>query len=249
MDRTFEYRTRNYRACVMLLMLGTVLTAVGFATSHWVDRGPDTHYGLWTHCSVDRLTRRAVCAGHDGSLPHGDLLRIPQILITLEITGLAASCIVAVVVNCRRYVPRPRNRYLEISMSVGGLLGLIGCSLFWSRKDRQEADQQVVSMLSWSFFLVFLDSIVFLVLACVIGCGDDVIPGIDDDDNNSLGLSPPISSTSSSSSSSPSLSSSAVTTAVVAASKEAKLAGYFSPRDVFTVCWVSGFDGPKMAEP
>ena len=70
MDRTFEHRTRPYRACVLLLFVSTVLTLVGYCTSHWVDTGHDGHYGLWVGC-VSGHGQEAVCNRHSGTTAVG----------------------------------------------------------------------------------------------------------------------------------------------------------------------------------
>ena len=86
MDSTFEYRTRSYRASVMLLVVSTLLTMVGYGTSHWVDMG-DSHYGLWLDCP-----QTSGCVHHHDDTPVGRchllvLLLLPLLLMVTIMTS------------------------------------------------------------------------------------------------------------------------------------------------------------------
>ena len=56
----------------------------------------------------------------------------------------------------------------------------MGSTTFWVHKQQLDTAMSRVTVLSWSFYLVFFPSCVNLAIAIAISCDDDIEPGIDD---------------------------------------------------------------------
>ncbi|KAK7088553.1 uncharacterized protein [Littorina saxatilis] len=180
-------RHTGYKAGLGVLVLGSVVFIVGFATPHWAhykltlvgNTTIEGNSGLWKYCGV--LLGDNTCTPY--SFVTDVWLMATKALECIAMVGLVLAACYAVGVNF--LVAQPRfSRFLELCTACAGTSGVLGAVIYVSRVNRDKSavhklykDTNIdLYTVHWSFGFAIAGAVLILIATFLIGRNNKPLP-------------------------------------------------------------------------